>query len=53
MAWQADDTDVVAEVFAAELRTDAHVLGHLVDLFFHLDIAEGAAGGVTFGRSSS
>ena len=40
MAREANDADVVAEVLAAELGADAHLLGQLEDLVFHLDIAE-------------
>src|SRR5690606_35526410 len=44
MSRHADDAYVMAEIFAAELRADAHGLGELVDLGLHLDIAEGVAG---------
>ncbi len=40
MARQPDDPHVVAEVFAAELGADAHLLSHLVDLRLHLQVAE-------------
>ena len=40
MAWEPDDADVVAEVLAAELRTDPERLGQLEDLLLELDIAE-------------
>ena len=50
MAGESHHADVVAEVLAAELRTDAERLGQLEDLLLELDIAEpvrcrGARGG--------
>ena len=44
-AWrgQADDADIVGEVFAAELGADAAVGAHVVDAFFPGEVAEGAA----------
>ncbi len=45
MAGQADDADVVGEVFAAELGADAGCLGDRRDALFPLEIAEGAAAG--------
>ena len=44
VARQADDAHIVAEILAAKLRADAHLLGHLVDFRFHLEIAEGMGG---------
>ena len=44
MARQADNTHVMAEIFAAELRADAQRLGQLVDFGFHFQIAERVAG---------
>ncbi len=43
VARQADHPDVVAEILAAELRADAEHCGQLVDLPFHLEVAEGVA----------
>ncbi len=41
MPRQADHAHVVAEILAAELRADAHLLRQLVDFLFHRDVAEG------------
>ena len=41
MARQADDAHIMAEIFAAELGANAHLLGQLVDFGLHLEIAEG------------
>jgi hypothetical protein len=43
VAWKANDADVVAEVLAAELRTDARLLGQLEHLLFEVHVAEGMA----------
>ena len=43
MARQPDHAHVVAEILAAELRADAERLRHLLDLAFHLLVAEGVA----------
>ena len=50
MARQPDHADVVAEIFAAELRADAERLRHLQDFLLHLEIAEGVAVGRAVGR---
>ena len=42
VARQAYDAHVVAEVLAAELRSDAHRSRHLVHLFLHLEVPEAA-----------
>ena len=52
VAGQADDTHVMAEILAAELRADAERLGQLVDLRLHLEIAEGVADLGPFGRQA-
>jgi hypothetical protein len=44
VAGQADDADIVTEILAAELGADAGLLGQLVDLGFHFEVAEGVAG---------
>ena len=41
--WQPDDAHVVAEVLAAELRTDAEVLREPEDLGLELEVAEPVA----------
>ena len=43
VARQPDDANVVAEIFAAELRADAERLRHLLDLALHVPVAEGVA----------
>ena len=43
MARHPDHADVVAEIFAAELRADAERLRHLQNFLLHLQIAEGIA----------
>ena len=43
---EPDDTDVVAEILATELRADAHLPGQLEDLLFPLEVAERMAGGM-------
>ena len=50
MAREADDTHVVAEVLAAELRADAELRGELEDLRLELVIAEATAELVAGGR---
>ena len=40
MTRQADDADIVAEILAAELRTDPHLTGQLQNRLFHFEIAE-------------
>ena len=42
MPRQADDTNIVAEIFPAELRANPNIPRQLQDLFFELDIAERA-----------
>jgi hypothetical protein len=44
VAGQADDADIVAEIFAAELRADADALGHFQHAGFHFEIAKRVAG---------
>ena len=41
MAGQADDPQVVAEIFAAELGADAHTTGHFQNRGFHFQVPEG------------
>ena len=43
MPRKTDDTDIVAEVLAAKLSADPHVLAQLVDLGLPLEVAEGTA----------
>ncbi len=43
MAGQADDADVVCEVFAAELGAEADFLGGFFELFFEFDVTEGVS----------
>ena len=43
VARQPDDADVMAEIFAAELRADPERLRHLQNLALHLLVAEGVA----------
>ncbi len=43
MAWQTDNTNVVAEILAAELRADTKRLGQFVNLSFHFQITESMA----------
>src|SRR5882762_4080633 len=50
VARHPDHADVMAEIFATELRADAERLRHLQDLLFHLQIAEGIAVGRAVGR---
>ena len=50
MPGEADDADVVAEVFAAELRADADVPGHFEHLLLHADVAECMRGLAALGR---
>ncbi len=50
VARQPDHADVVAEVLAAELRTDAEGLGQLEDLLLQRGVAETVAGHVALGR---
>ena len=40
MPGQPDDADVMAEILAAELGADPHVLAHLEDRFLHFEVAE-------------
>ena len=47
---QTNDAHVVRKVFAAELCADAALLGRLEQLGFHLQVAEGLAAFVAFGR---
>ena len=50
VARQPDHPHVVAEIFAAELRADAELLGQLMDLRLELEIAERAASAEPLGR---
>ncbi len=50
VAGQANDTHVMAEILAAELRADAGRLRRLVDFGLHREIAEGVAVFRAFGR---
>ena len=43
VARQADDADVVGQIFAAELRSKPDFLGFLEQFFFQVDVAEGAS----------
>ena len=52
MARQADDANIVSEIFTAELRTEAEVLSCELQLIFQLNIAEGLAVLVAFGRQA-
>ena len=45
VARQADDADIVGEIFAAELGADSAFLGDLENSFFPFEIAEGASAG--------
>src|SRR5699024_11310433 len=47
---QADDAHIVAEVFAAELRTEAEVLGELEDRLLELLVTEAVPGDCVAGR---
>ena len=49
MARQTDHTDVVGEVFAAELCAEADLLAGLLELILKLDVAEGVAVFVALG----
>ena len=50
MARQADDADIVGEVFAAELCAETEVLRLHQQFLLQLNIAEGLAVFVAFGR---
>ena len=52
MARQADDANVMAEIFAAELRADAEILRQLVDFRLHIQIAESVGVFAAFGRQA-
>jgi len=52
VARQANDADVMAEIFAAELRADAERLRQLMDFSFHFEIAESMSGFGTLGRQA-
>ncbi len=52
MARQADDTNIVREIFTAELRAEAQIARLLQQLFFQLDIAERLTVFVTFARQA-
>src|SRR5699024_8090036 len=47
---QADDAHIVAEVFAAELRTEAEVLGELEDRLLERLVTEAVPGDCVAGR---
>ncbi len=44
-----DDTNIVSEIFAAELRAQAKILRRLKQQFFQLNIAEGSPVFIAFG----
>ena len=52
VARQADDADIVGEVFAAELRAETKVLRLHQQFLFQLNIAEGLTVFVAFGRQA-
>ncbi len=47
-----DDSDVVAEVLAAELGPDAHLLADLQHPVFPLQVSESTAGGISRSREA-
>ena len=49
VAGHADDADVVGEILAAELCADAGFGAEVVDFFFPVEVAEGAAAGAAGG----
>ncbi len=49
MTGKTDHTDIVGEVFAAELGAETDFAGFLEELFLKLDIAEGVTEFVAFG----
>ncbi len=50
MPRQADDAHVVAEIFAAELRADAHLARQRQHLLLEIAVAEGLARGIALAR---
>ena len=43
MAWKADDTDIVCESLASELRSQTYLVCFFKEFVFEVDVAEGSS----------